>query len=313
LVVESQKWKSFLFQKRVLLWGKVKVEVVHMDQAEEYVKRTLKVLIYIEENIDEDLTLEGLAKIACYSPFHFHRIFQAVVGETVHGYVKRLRMQMAAGKLRYTEQPITAIALDASFETPSAFTRAFKQFMGSSPKNYRSLYSAVNTITQKIKELPMIQPDKIERSLPDLRLLFVRRYGNYTQSPWAAWLTMMDFINENHLDRSKMRYFGISHDDPEITSEDKLRYDAAILVSPGTKEKGEVGHQVLKGGKYAIFTHHGPYAGLEEAFSRIFLKWLPDSKETFDESRAVFCEYFNMEYVKTAPEKLSTKLYIPLK
>lgn len=284
-----------------------------MDQEEEYVKRTLKVLIYIEENLDEDLTLEGLAKIACYSPFHFHRIFQAIVGETVHGYVKRLRMQTAAGKLLYTEQPITAIALDASFETPSAFTRAFKQFMGSSPRDYRSLNAAVNTMTQKIKELPMIKPDKIEKSLPDLHLLFVRRYGNYTQSPWAAWQAMIGYINETHLDRSKMRYFGISHDDPQVTSEDKLRYDAAIFVPQGGAEKGEVGRQVLKGGKYAIFIHQGAYDGLEEAFNRIFLKWLPDSKETFDESRAVFCEYFNMEYVKTDPGKLITKLYIPLK
>lgn len=285
-----------------------------MDQEEEYVRRTLKVLIYIEENIDEDLTLETLAKIACYSPFHFHRIFQAIVGETVHGYVKRLRMQTAAGKLRYTEKPVTAIALDASFETPSAFTRAFKQFMGSSPRNYRSLNFAVNTITQKLKELPMIKPAKIEKFLPDLNLLFVRKCGNYTQSPWAAWQAMNGFINENHLDRSKIRYFGISHDDPQVTtSEDKLRYDAAILVSEGCKEKGEVGHQRLKGGKYAIFTHRGSYDGLEEAFNRIFLKWLPDSREVFDESRAVFCEYFNMECVRTEPEKLVTELYIPLK
>lgn len=283
-----------------------------MDQEEEYVKRILKVMIYIEEHIDEDLTMEQLAKVAYYSPFHFHRIFQAIVGETVHEYVKRLRMQTAAGKLRYTDRPITEIALDASFQTPSAFTKAFKQFMGSSPKNYRSLYAVVNTMTQKIKELPMIKPDKIEKTVPDLNLLFVRRYGNYTKSPWLAWEAMVGFINETHLDRSKMRYFGISHDDPQVTSEEKLRYDAAILAPHGAKEKGEIGRQTLKGGKYAIFTHHGSYFGLEETFNRIFLKWLPDSGESFDESRSVFCEYFNMEYVKTEPEKLITKLYIPL-
>jgi AraC family transcriptional regulator len=284
-----------------------------MDREEEYVRRVLKVLIYIEENIDEDLTLESLAKIACYSPFHFHRIFQTIVGETVFGYVKRLRMQTAAGKLRYTGQPVTTIALDASFETPSAFTRAFKQFMGSSPRNYRSLNSAVHVMTQKLKALPMIKPDKIEQSFPDLNLLFVRKYGNYTQSPVAARQAMIHYINENHLDRSKIRHFGIFHDDPQVTSEDKLRYDAAILAPKGSKEKGEVGHQVLKGGKYAIFTHHGSYEGLEDAFNRIFLKWLPDSRENFDESRVVFCEYFHMECVLTEPAKLVTELYIPLK
>ncbi len=284
-----------------------------MDREEDYVRRILKVLIYIEEHIDEDLALEKMAAIACYSSFHFHRIFQAVVGETVHAYVKRLRMQTAAGKLRYTEQLVTAIALDASFETPSAFTRAFKQFMGSSPRNYRGLNSAVNTMTQKLKELPMIKPDKIEKSFPDLHLLFVRRYGNYTQSPHAAWQAMIGFIQKKRLEYSTLRYFGISHDDPEVTSEEKLRYDAAILAPNGCKENGEVGRQTLKGGKYVIFTHRGSYDGLEEVFNRIFLKWLPDSEEVFDESRAVFCEYFHMECVKTQPEKLVTELYIPLK
>lgn len=283
-----------------------------MDQAEEYVRRVLKVMIFIEKNLDEDLTMEELAKVACYSPFHFHRIFQAIVGETVHQYVKRLRMQTAAGKLLYTDQTVTKIALDANFETPSAFTKAFKQFMGSSPKSYRSLYAAVDTITRKIKELPMIKPDKIEKDLPDLHLLFIRRYGDYTKSPWLAWQAMSSFFNENRLDRSKMRYFGISHDNPQVTSEDKLRYDAAILAPAGVNGKGELGTQTLKGGKYAIFTHRGSYEDLEDAFNRIFLKWLPESKENFDEARAPFCEYLNMEYIKTEPEKLITKIYIPL-
>lgn len=283
-----------------------------MNQAEEYVKRILKVLIYIEEHVDEEMTLEELAKIACYSPYHFHRIFQAIVGETVYRYVKRLKLEKAAGKLRYTSQPVTEIALDASYDTPSAFTKAFKQFMGKSPKSYRSLHAAVDVMTKKIKELPMIYPDKIENNLPDLNLFFVRRCGNYAKSPWAAWQSIRGFINDTQLDQSKMRYFGISHDDPQVTSEDKLRYDAAILAPYGAKEKGEVGRQILKGGKYAIFTHHGSYDGLEDAFNKIFLKWLPDSRENFDESRPVFCEYFHMEYVKTNPEKLVTKLYIPL-
>ena len=158
----------------------------------------------------------------------------------------------------------------------------------------------------------MIHSDKIEKNLPDLNVFFIRKYGNYAKSPWEAWQSMIGFINENHLDRSKMRYFGLSHDDPQVTSENKLRYDAAILAPLGAKEKGEVGCQTLKGGKYAIFTHHGSYEGLETAFNKIFLKWLPDSREKFDESRPVFCEYFHMEYVKTEPDKLVTKLYIPL-
>jgi len=283
-----------------------------MDQAEEYVRRILKVIVFIEENFNEELTVKELAKLACYSPFHFSRIFQAVTGETVHRYVKRLRIQQAARKLRYTKQSMTEIALDTSYDTPSAFTKAFNQFMRKSPRRYRTLYSVINAITQKVEELSMIKPDKIENNLPDLKLLFVRRYGNYTQSPWEAWRAMMDFINEKHLVSSKMRYFGISHDDPQVTNEDKLRYDAAILAPQGVEEKGEISKQVLKGGKYAVFTHQGSYDGLEKLADRIFFKWLPVSEQSIDETRPVFCEYFNMGSVKADPEKLETKLYVPL-
>ena len=123
-----------------------------------YVKRILKVLVYIEDHIDGEMALEELAQVAAYSPFHFHRIFQAIVGETVHKYVRRLRLEKAASRLRHSNKPITDIALDASFDTSSAFTRVFKQCMGQAPRNYRLLYREVNNMTQKIAQLPMSTP-----------------------------------------------------------------------------------------------------------------------------------------------------------
>ena len=98
-----------------------------MENVKEHVKRIIKVLTFIEENSNEDLTLEELARVACYSPFHFCRIFQAVVGETVHKYVKRLRVEKAAGKLLHTEQTITDIAFESNYETLPAFSKAFKR------------------------------------------------------------------------------------------------------------------------------------------------------------------------------------------
>lgn len=288
-------------------------KVQFMNSLEEHVKRILKTLVYIENHIDEELTMENLAKQAFYSPFHFHRIFQAITKEPLYQYIKRLRVEKAAGKLCYTDQSITEIALDASYETPSAFTKAFKQFMGASPKEYRAIKSAARIIARKINQgLSMIYPETIEKSFPDLPVLFIRRIGNYMQTPFEAWKAMGNYIEENKWDPSQVRYFGICHDDPKITQEDKLRYDAAIWAPSSGKEKGEVGHQSLPGGKYAVFTHTGPYEGLEKAFDQIFLKWLPQSSENFDESRAVFCEYFHMEYVQSDPEKLKTHLFIPL-
>ena len=282
-----------------------------MDTTEEYIKRILKVLVYIEEHIEDEITMSELAKLSCYSPFHFHRIFQSIVGETVYQYTKRLRLERAAGKLRNTAKPVTEIALDASYDTPSAFTKAFKLYMGTAPRNYRMLHAAVHIVTNKIKESPMIQPDKIEK-IVNLPLLFIRRVGSYDKTPWDAWKAMNQFVEDTHLDKLHVRRFGIGHDDPQITDEDKIRYDACILQLPGMKEKGEVGQQTLKGGKYAVFTHNGLYERLEATWNRILLKWLPTSCEQLDDTRPPFCEHFHMEYYRTDSSKLITKIYIPI-
>jgi AraC family transcriptional regulator len=282
-----------------------------MNQLEDYVKRILKVLVYIEDHIEDEMSMEELAKVACHSPFHFHRIFQAIVGETAHQYVKRLRLEKAAGRLRYTEQPITEIALQSNYDTPSAFTRAFKQCMGESPRNYRTLYQEVHMtiMTKKINALPMICPEKIEQ-ISDLNLLFIRRLGNYVTSSQAAWKAMLAFIQKNRLDKSKLRYISISHDDPHITNEERLRFDACTPQE--VKEDGEVSRQVIKGGKYAIFAQHGPHEQLGEYFDRIFLKWLPSSKFRFDDTRSPFCEHFHLEYIDVDESKLLTYIYLPI-
>ncbi len=282
-----------------------------MDHPEDYVKRILKVLIYIEDHIEDEISMEELAKIACHSSFHFHRIFHRVVGETSHKYVRRLRLEKAAKKLRYTEQPITEIALDSQYDTSSAFTRAFKQAVGKSPRNYRTLYKEVNAMTKKITELATITPETIVK-ISDMDLLFIRRLGKYSESACQAWESMHTFIEQHHLDRATLRYFGISHDDPSVTSEEKLRFDACIFVPRSIQFSGEIGRQTLKGGKYAIFTHYGSCDCLDEIFDRIFFKWLPDSKENFDEARPIFYEYFNIELAKTNESKFVTKIHIPL-
>jgi AraC family transcriptional regulator len=275
-----------------------------MDQIEEYLQRIGKVLIYIEEHLDDEMTIDELSKICYYSSFHFHRLFHLLVGETVHQYVKRLRMEKALGKLKYTDQSVTEIGLDAGYSTPSAFTKAFKQIMGKPPKEYR------NIMTEKLKGVLMIEPDKIE-TIKEETILFIRKTGSYVKSPNDAWRAMREFIAANQLNVAGLRFFGISLDNPEITAEDKLRYDAAILA-PTIKGKGEVGEKVLKGGKYAVFTHKGRYANLEKTFSQIFIKWLPASKEKLDETRDCFCEYLNMENIKIKPQELITKIYIPI-
>src|SRR5262249_17541879 len=110
---------------------------------EDYQRRILKVLVHIQSHLDEDLALDELARISSFSPFHFHRVFRGMVGEPVKEHVRRLRLERAAHRLRFTGQPVTDLAFEAGYETHEAFTRAFKSMFGESPKEFRANHRAV--------------------------------------------------------------------------------------------------------------------------------------------------------------------------
>lgn len=275
------------------------------------VNRILKCLIYIEENLDSELRIEELAQMACYSPFHFQRVFYAIVGESVHKYIRRLRVEQAATQLRYTNNPITDIAGSANFDTSSSFAKAFKICMGTSPRNYRLLFKEVDAMKNKIKALVEIQPQDII-TMNSIEVLFVRRIGDYEQSSQEAWDEMIDFIHTHHIDRKKLRYFSLVHDDPEITLAENLRFDACIATNNLVSPKTGLSTQVIDGGRYGVFIHYGSHETIAQTYDRIFLKWLPDALYEFDGQRINFCEHFNLEYVHHDPIKLVTRIYIPL-
>ena len=99
------------------------------------IQRTLD---YIEENLHERITLEGLAELACFSPFHYHRVFQFLVGESVMEYVRKRRLTHAALRLLQSEDKVVDIAFDLGFQYHESFNRAFKKYYGRSPREYRS-------------------------------------------------------------------------------------------------------------------------------------------------------------------------------
>jgi len=103
----------------------------------DYEDRMDKVLEYIHEHLDGELSLEQVANVACFSPYHFHRIFGGMVGESLKSYIRRLRLQRAAVKLKQSSDAVTQIAFEAGFETHESFTRAFNKMFGLSPVDFR--------------------------------------------------------------------------------------------------------------------------------------------------------------------------------
>jgi AraC family transcriptional regulator len=100
--------------------------------------RMQRVLDHIDRHLDEDLDLDALSSVAAYSKYHFHRQFTATFGLSVHRYVQLARMKRASYRLAYTDaQSVTDIAMDAGYDAPDAFARAFRQRFRQSPSSFR--------------------------------------------------------------------------------------------------------------------------------------------------------------------------------
>ncbi|MBW7962316.1 GyrI-like domain-containing protein [Bradyrhizobium sp. BR 10261] len=104
-----------------------------------YQDRMRRVLDYIDRHLDADLDLETLSGVAAFSRFHFHRQFTAIFGLSVHRYVQLARMKRASYLLAYSDaDSVTDIAMDAGYDAPDAFARAFRQRFGQSPSSFRN-------------------------------------------------------------------------------------------------------------------------------------------------------------------------------
>jgi AraC family transcriptional regulator len=274
----------------------------------DYHERIVRTLVYIQRHLDDELELDTLASIAAFSRFHFHRIFRGLVGESLKDHIRRLRLERAAQKLRQQDGPITAIALEAGFETHESFTRAFGAMFGASPSNYR----AAHLDDASGFQLPDYgEPLPVEiQNLPPLKVVFLRHVGPYSEVG-ATWGRLMCWAGMRGLLGPGVRMIGVVHDDPEITPADKVRYDAALVLNRAMEPEGEFGVMELPGGTYAICEHRGPYETLGQTYQRFCGGWLPNSGRELRDSEA-FEEYLNSP-MNTKPEDLLTRICIPLR
>jgi len=283
------------------------------DTVRDHQERINRVLLHLQENPGAALSVEQLARIACFSPFHFHRLFVAHVGEPLSAHVRRLRLERAALILRNSRASVTEVALESGYETSAAFNKAFQQHFHVSPTTFRQSspvnFTAALKLKRGIAASKHMKPEIIDR--PEKQAIFVRRTGAYKESASAAWEAVCRFAYPRHLVAPGQEFIGISHDDPQITAQEKLRYDACITVSQPVKAEGEVGVQKIAGGRYAVFLHKGPYENLMGTYQFIFGEWLPGSGEELRDVPS-FELYLNTPE-HTQPENLKTGIYIPLK
>lgn len=290
-----------------------------------YQQRILAALMHVQKHLDEELSLEDLARVAHFSPFHFHRIFRGMVGESVKEHVRRLRLERAASRLKRTDHPVLRIALDAGYEAHESFTRAFTEMFGMPPARYREqhqpptaprsrsrVHYSVSVEFEPLTHASLsVMPVRVEKS-PARAVVFVRHAGTYSEVG-KAWQMLIAWAMPRGLFMgAASMMIGIVHDDPSITPSKHVRYDACLAIPDGrsVEPEGEIGVQEIVGGDYAVVTHRGPYEKLSETYDILFGGWLPSSVRE-PASAPAFERYLNSPY-DAAPDDLLTEIYLPL-
>lgn len=290
----------------------------------DYKERMLRVLVHIQQRLDDPLPLAELAGLACLSPCHFHRVFTGMIGESVKEHIRRLRLERAASRLKLGDIAVIQIALEAGYESHEAFTRAFRHNFGSSPTEYRrskrqpDVLEAASGIHYRKHGAParfratrpgnQIMNVNI-RHIEPLRVAFVRHTGPYCEVG-QAWETLCTYLGKEGRLGGDSRFIGLSHDDPEVTPPGKLRYDACIPVGDDFEPHGDVGVQTIAGRDYAEMTHFGPYERLNESYAKLLGQWLPRSGRELHGGPSL--EFYINSPENTAPEDLVTDICVPL-
>ncbi len=276
-----------------------------------YSARVNAVIDYIDNHLDGKIEIKTLAEISCFSPFHFHRISRALLGEPIGKYISRMRLETAAKMLRYSKLPIEDIAFNVGFETPSSLSKAFKAHFGISPNGYRKDKSFTIKTMNIMKITLNIKPPKIE-NVEDKTCLYLRLQGAYQTLDYAtAWKTLWEQVKTQKLFTKGIQHFGLPYDDPNVTDEDKIRYDACLIIHKNAKPNRDVGVKTLNSGKFAVFLYQGSYKFFADVYNYIFNDWLLNTDyELRDEPVR---ERYISHPDRVAEEKLKTEFYIPIK
>ena len=283
-----------------------------------YVRRFARVIEYIYAHLDEAPDLNTLADVAAMSPWHWHRTWQAVYGESVVGLVKRLRLQRAAADLAHGGQPLDAIWPRAGYASLAAFSRAFRDAYGLPPAEYRKAGSHRRFATEssELQKGKIAMHEVVIRKVQPAALAIIPHRGSYMEIG-RAFETLFGTLGARNLLRpglyaNGLCMKGLFYSDPTAVPEAELQSAAAIVIPDAAfPVEPPLQRAELRGGDYAVLRHKGPYSDMKPAYDWLYGEWLVQSgREAAD--APVFEEYLNNPR-EVGPTELLTDICLPLK
>jgi len=268
-----------------------------------YHHRIAKVIETILADPGGEHTVESLASIACMSAFHFHRIYRAMTGESIAETVRRVRLAQAARALGESGQAVTSIALDAGYDSPQAFSRAFRQFAGVSPVMFQERHHALT----RAKEASLSSQVRIT-DVPASRALALRHEGP-VETIGHTWRRLGAMLRDAVPLERMLGRVGMSIGDPE--GGDSFVYHACVLTGPSEPPVAGLEPMAIAGGCYASYRLVGSYGLIAATYRAMFGGWLPRSNHEFDDRPAL--AFYRSPWVHGDRADCVTDVMIPIK
>lgn len=284
-----------------------------------YAARIERVMGHIADHLDDRLELDDLSEVACFSPYHFHRIFVAVTGETVAEAVRRLRLHRAAVELNRSQLALARIATKAGYGSVAAFSRAFAAAYGTPPAAYRRVGQDLRPVPQQSGSQAMTRASALRTALhydvtiedaPTVKLVTLPHRGDY-QKIGTCFERLFAWAGGHGLLGPATRMIGIYYDDPDSKPLAELRSEAGLAVPESSPLGPDMAWREVGGGQVARLLYKGPYADLDVAYAYLYHSWLPHSGRQPGDAPC-FEEYLNNPR-SVPPSEWLTAVNLPLK
>ncbi len=268
----------------------------------EYKTRIEKAVTYIRENLNRPICIKEIAQVACFSPYHFHRIFTLIMGEPPGAYITRKRLEYAAIRLVYSpDSAVSDVAFEFGYSSVSSFSKAFKQWFGCRPTEISKIKHCLNAADGKLQTkfetyidadrlyrkaganprsknfMELDRRVRIQKTAPFELYYLTSPQGYEFTSIRRTWKELLERVEDLNVEPSECRRFSLSHDHPALAPASCCRYDACISLPHNKAVQISLPKVVIPAGRYAIFPVDGPEDAILDQYLEFYTVWLPQS------------------------------------
>ena len=297
-----------------------------------YFQRLQTAIDFIENNLAEDITLAEVASKANCSLYHFHRLFQVLVGNSVKEYIRKRRLTLAAKQLVQTKKSVIDIAFDSRYGAPESFSRAFKKMYGSAPLQYRK-WGVFMPLNEKA-DLMKIYQEELKRGItmqPVIKeknefyvvgIELTTEHGSCQQDVpkfWRSFNRKDTFLKLSNLKNCR-EIFGICAGscqgrcgDSDFPMASQCGTGFGYLICSEVENLDDIPDgfvsRTIPEAKYAVFTIEGGFPKIQKGMESIYKNWL--SNTSYELANSPNFERYDEDWTGNNDSKM--EIWIPVK